>query len=292
MKNVKTGHAKPIVCLDAGHYGKYNRSPVVPAYYESDMNWKLHRMLKEELEKYPIQVRTTRADKDKDLDLVPRGNTSSGCDLFLSLHSNAADTESAKYVVAMYQVDDNCGDIDAQSKAVAAILAKTVGETMDLPYQTWSTKSSKDRDGNGYKDDYYGVLRGAHSVGTAGVIVEHGFHTHTATAQWLLQDSNLRKLAEAEAKAIADWFGVSKLPKKTPTVTVTLPVIYPYDKNEHVEAMQALLIGYGYSCGPEGVDGSCGGATQKALKQYQQDSELDVDGKCGPATWGSLLRQK
>lgn len=30
------------ICLDAGHYGKYNRSPAVKTYYESDMNWKLH----------------------------------------------------------------------------------------------------------------------------------------------------------------------------------------------------------------------------------------------------------
>ena len=52
MKNVKAGHTRPIVCIDAGHYGKYNRSPAVPAYYESDMNWKLHLMLEEELEKY------------------------------------------------------------------------------------------------------------------------------------------------------------------------------------------------------------------------------------------------
>lgn len=36
MKNVKSGHAQPVVCLDAGHFGKYNRSPVVPDYYETD----------------------------------------------------------------------------------------------------------------------------------------------------------------------------------------------------------------------------------------------------------------
>ncbi len=33
MKNVKSGHAQPIICLDAGHYGKYNRSPAIPEYY-------------------------------------------------------------------------------------------------------------------------------------------------------------------------------------------------------------------------------------------------------------------
>lgn len=210
MKNVKTGHKQPIVCLDAGHYGKYNRSPVVPDYYESDMNWKLHLLLKAELEKYGIQVKTTRADKAKDLALEARGKASKDADLFISLHSNATDAESTKYVVAMYQVDDNCGEMDEQSKAFAGVLAKTVGEVMGLPYQTWNTKSSSDRDGNGYKDDYYGVLRGAHTVHTPGVIIEHGFHTNTATTKWLLVDSNLKKLAEAEAKTIAEWFDVKQ----------------------------------------------------------------------------------
>lgn len=198
------------ICLDAGHYGKYNRSPVVPEYYESDMNWKLHILLKAELEKYGIQVITTREDKSKDLGLEARGKASKGCDLFLSLHSNAADSEATKYAVVMHQVDDNCGDMDEKSKAIAGLLAKTVGNVMGLPYQTWSTKSSSDRDGNGYKDDYYGVLRGAHTVHTPGVIIEHGFHTNTATAKWLLVEANLKKLAEAEAKTIAEWFNVKK----------------------------------------------------------------------------------
>ena len=214
MKNVKTGHNKPIVCLDAGHHGKYNQSPVVKSYYESEMNWKLHLLLKAALEKYGIKVITTRANKDKDLDLEARGKASKDCDLFTSLHSNADDAESTKYVVAMYQVDDNCGEMDEQSKAFAGMLAKTVGTVMGLPYQTWSTKSSSDRDGNGYKDDYYGVLRGAHTVHTPGVIIEHGFHTHTATAKWLQDENNLKKLAEAEAKTIAEWFDVDKIPEK------------------------------------------------------------------------------
>ena len=202
------------ICLDAGHFAKYNRSPVVPEYYESDMNWKLHLLLKKYLEEYGIEVITTRSNKDKDMALVDRGKASKGADLFISLHSNATSNEATNFVVAMHMVDDNCGDMDEQSKAFAGVLAKAVGAVMGLPYQTWSTESSADRDGNGYKDDYYGVLRGAHTVHTPGVIIEHGFHTNTATTKWLLVDSNLDKLAKAEAKVIADWFGVKKPEEK------------------------------------------------------------------------------
>lgn len=290
MKNVKTGHKVPIVCLDAGHYGKYNRSPVVADYYESDMNWKLQNLLKAELEKYGIQVKTTRADKAKDLALESRGKASKDCDLFISLHSNAASAESTKYVVAMYQVDDNCGEMDEQSKAFATNIAKTVGTVMGLPYQTWNTKSSSDRDGNGYKDDYYGVLRGAHTVHTAGVIIEHGFHTNTATAKWLLVDANLKKLAEAEAKTIAEWFDVKK--KEEPVVitfTLTLKELSEGDEGEQVKALQQLLMANGIKLPKYGADGDFGAETKAGVIEYQRKKGLAADGIAGPNTWKSLL---
>lgn len=286
MKNVKTGHDHPIVCLDAGHYGKYNRSPVNKDYYESDMNWKLHNLLRAELEKYGIEVKVTRTDKNKDMDLTDRGAASEGCDLFISIHSNATDNEAVNYVVAMYQVDDNCGEMDEQSKTFAAKLAETVGTVMDLPYQTWYTKSSKDRDGNGYKDDYYGVLRGAHAVHTPGVIIEHGFHTNTATVNWLLKDSNLQKLAVAEAKTIAEWFGVDN-------VEVELPVLTKGDKGSTVAALQRLLVSCGFTMINNGkrygVDGSFGAATQNTVKKFQAANGLTPTGVVDLQTWQKLL---
>ena len=300
MKNVKTGHTRPIVCIDAGHYGKYNRSAVVPEYYESDMNWKLHLMLEEELEKHGVQVVLTRTDKSKDMDLVQRGKASNGCDLFLSIHSNAADRESADYVAVYHLTDDTTTTIDDQSKELAKMLAPVIADLMDTKEggKAISRKASGDRNGDGImNDNYYGVLHGARIVGTPGLILEHSFHTNTKAAKWLMDDNNLRKMAVAEAKIIAEWFDVAKAEDKPEesakrTISATFPVIYPSDKNQFVEVMQALLIGYGYSCGSSGVDGSNGPATQKALKQYQRDSELDTDGYCGPATWASLLRQK
>ena len=77
------------ICLDAGHYGKYNRSPAVPEYYESDMNWKLHLMLKARLEEYEgVEVIQTRENQETDKTLFERGCMSEGCDLFLYLCEN------------------------------------------------------------------------------------------------------------------------------------------------------------------------------------------------------------
>lgn len=213
MKNVKAGHKRPMVCLDAGHYGKYNRSPVVPEYYESDMNWKLHLMLKAQLEAYGIEVKTTRATQEKDLSLYKRGAASKGFDLFLSIHSNASDTESIDHPVGIYMVDDKDSTIDEQSKELAVLLSEVVQKVMKTKTkaQQYTRLSSNDRDGDGeLNDDYYGVLNGAHQVGTAGVILEHSFHTNTRATKWLLKDSNLEKLAVAEAEALAAYFGMEK----------------------------------------------------------------------------------
>lgn len=76
MNNVNSGAIQPIVCIDAGHYGKRNRSPVVAEYYESEMNWKLQNYQKYELEKYGVQVITTRKDQQKDMTLITRGKAS------------------------------------------------------------------------------------------------------------------------------------------------------------------------------------------------------------------------
>lgn len=70
---------------------------------------------------------------------------------------------------------------------------------------------------------------------------------------------------------------------------MTMPVLCSGSKGNTVKALQALLVGYGYSVGSSGLDGSFGPATRSALVQYQSATGLDPDGVCGPATWSSLL---
>lgn len=209
MRNVKSGHTRPIVCLDAGHYGKYNRSPAVKDYYESDMVWKLHLLQKAELEKYGIEVRLTRTEQAKDLALTTRGKASDGCDLFISDHSNAVGNvvnESVDRPVAIVQ-------LDGKGNELGEALVKTIREVMGTNQAGRVTT----RKGNG--GEYYGVLRGAAAVGTIGMILEHSFHTNTRATKWLMDDTNLQALAAAEAKTIAGWFDVTEVAGSTETST-------------------------------------------------------------------------
>lgn len=204
------------IMLDAGHYGKYNRSPANAAYYESDFAFKFTNMLAEELKAYGFAVGKTRADQAKDLGLQARGKAAAGYDLFISIHTNAVGSgvnNTVDYPVAITMVDDARVDIDETSKAVGEILAQVVAATMDTNQaaRTYTKKSSNDRDGNGiYDDEYYGVLHGAKMVGVPGIILEHSFHTNTRATEWLLKHSNLQRMAEAEAEAMAKYYGMQK----------------------------------------------------------------------------------
>ena len=293
MKNVKKGNTRPVVCLDAGHCAKQNRSDAVPEFYESEVNWKLQELLADRLENYDIKVVKTRSDQNKDMELTLRGKQAKDSDLFISIHVNAAENVNANYVLGVYMVDDDCGEMDEQSKDAALLLSSCVAQIMGVKSETWERKSSSDRDKNGYKDDYYGVLRGAHSVGTAGLILEHGFYTNKAQAKFLMDEDNLKKLADAEAEKIADWFGIEKKKQENTVIgnpyQLELMSIRRGSRGTQVEALQALLIAKGFSVGDSGIDGSFGPMTEKTVKKFQQELGLETDGIAGPQTMYALL---
>ena len=186
------------ICLDAGHAGKENQSPVFPSYYESDFNWKLHLKLKKELEAYGIEVILTRKTQAEELGTKSRGRKAEGSNLFLSIHANAADRESADYPLAIVPVN---GSGDSLGKKLGACI-RDVMDT-DEPADMWSKKTDSGA-------DWYGVINGAAQVGVPGIILEHSFYTNERMARWMMEDTNLQKLAKAEATVIADHFGIKK----------------------------------------------------------------------------------
>ena len=191
---------KKKICIDAGHYGKYNRSPVVPEYYESDMVWKLHLMQKEILEGYGFEVILTRGSQAADRELYSRGYAAKGCMLFISDHSNACSREEVDYPV-VYHGHDNIGGCSVPSREPAVVIASAMGTA-----QAGRTATRRNSSGG----EYYGVLRGARAAGLSDYyIIEHSFHTNARMTRWLLDDANLRKLAEAECRAIAEHYGMA-----------------------------------------------------------------------------------
>ena len=180
------------VWLDAGHYGNYNAG-AVKGYYESVRMWKLTELLAKELTARGITVIKTRSNQATDLALTSRGRKAKGCDLFLSMHSNAAGAESVDYPVAYVPLNGTGTTIGHK---LADIVADVMGTV-----QKGRTATRRGSTGA----DYYGVIRGAVSVGVPGIILEHSFHTNPKAAAWLMSDANLAKLANAEADCISAW---------------------------------------------------------------------------------------
>lgn len=193
--------AKVKIMLDAGHYDNYNQSPAVPEYWESKMTWKLQNFLIEALSIYrDVEVGTTRTDQTKDLSLEKRGKAAEGCDLFISLHSNACDTETVDRV-------DFYAPLDGKNRSheFAKMAAEAVADLMGVSGGYVKTKEATNEKGA----DYYSVMYWANRVKCPMYFIfEHSFHTNAKAARWLLNDDNLRKLAELEADIIAEWFGL------------------------------------------------------------------------------------
>lgn len=78
------------------------------------------------------------------------------------------------------------------------------------------------------------------------------------------------------------------------TVKIEMNVLVRGAKGEQVKTLQRLLIALGYKMESNGktygVDGSFGGATERAVCAFQKAEGLTVDGHVGAATWGKLLK--
>lgn len=266
------------IVLDPGHGQNYNKGAVAP-YYEGNQMFKLAYYLKPELERYGIAVKVTRSKVTDDPALSTRGKAAKGYDLFLSLHSNAPGNNASNYsAIRGTSIYDS---VTRPNKALADALGQAIAKTMGHNF-----RGTNHRRGN--NGDFYGVLRNAIAVGVpSAILIEHGFHTNPDDCRWLLDDNNLKKLAKAEAEVIAAHYKI--IVKEDPNLRYG-QTLKKGAKGSQVKRLQEDLIklGYGKHMEPYGADGSFGAATERAVKAFQADHKLAVDGSVGPATQAKI----
>lgn len=184
------------ICIDAGHSRGQNRSPAVPAYVEGDQMFLLQRYLRAALLRYGFGVICTRRCPEDDPGLSRRGATAEACSLFLSLHSAAGTpSENVDEVRVWYPANGPEEHLARElSEVVAAVMC-----TVQPPRHCPSSSS-------GHGD--CAVLPYVAAEGSMALVVEHSFHTQRRAALWLLSRANLRRLAEAEAALLAEYFGM------------------------------------------------------------------------------------
>jgi len=131
--------------------------------------------------------------------------------------------------------------------------------------------------------------------GHCGIYIGNGLAVE-ATPKWKdgVQITAVHNIGNKNGFNGRSWKKHGKLPYVTyetapERYSLDFPVIGKGYKGELVESVQTLLIQKGYSCGPSGVDGSFGAATEKAVRAYQDDCEQDVNGIVDRDTMGCLL---
>lgn len=119
-------------------------------------------------------------------------------------------------------------------------------------------------------------------VGNGKVIEASG-----TTAGVITSDITHRKWVEwGELKGIS--YDDQTEPQKPEPSPDLRPTLRRGDKGKWVISLQTALLNRGYDLGSYGVDGDYGKATQAAVKAFQRDNGLSMDGICGPKTWAAI----
>ncbi|MBO4452309.1 MAG: N-acetylmuramoyl-L-alanine amidase [Clostridia bacterium] len=261
------------IMLDPGHSGtNRNCSPAVPGYCESRFTWEYAKYLKKALKKTGFfDVALTRSSINDDPEVTKRGRSAKGYSLLISVHTNASADKKKDRVVVYRQIGNAPYAVTAKkfSNSIAPVLNKAMGCK-----EKYAVKTRK-----GSRGDYYGVLRGAASVGTPAVLIEHSYHTNERAATRLLNVWNLKSLAYVTCKVICGFFGADAgYPGKLPRLAGG-KAVKKGAKGRRVKKLQCFLNWFGnYALE---VDGSFGKKTENAVKDFQEKEGLEPDGSFG-----------
>lgn len=209
-----------VVVLDAGH-GGYDGGTDVGVQNEKVYNLKIAEYLRDCLEKDGrFKVIMTR-ESDEYLKFLPRAlyALDNNADLFLSLHCNSSDYKSARGSEAYISVVE-----EFSAYSLADKLLTKIASAVDIPYGKvesrsdtgdelgiyyWNAEKQWDMPGEaslGLKSDYYSVNTWCSKFGVPSIIVEHGYLSNAADSKIIDSDENLKKIAAAEAEALAEYY--------------------------------------------------------------------------------------
>lgn len=111
---------------------------------------------------------------------------------------------------------------------------------------------------------------------------------------WVIHCSGTVKKEQLSKLKVTHWAipvcmsGDAPVPTPTPTPSTDKPTLRRGSSGEYVTLLQTKLIQMGYDCGQTGADGKYGDKTVAAVKAFQRDAGLTVDGVCGKNTWAAL----
>lgn len=180
---------------------------------------------------------------------------------------NTLNTQAKAVGYDLSKIKTKCNCDCSSLQNVAAVAAKTPGVTYGS--NGWTTSSMLAAlKAAGYKIITASAYLTSSAYCVRGAIyVKAGSHTVCGLSNGSKASQTLKK-AGASGN-VSSGAGESRILKRGMT-------------GEDVRDMQEGLIAAGYGCGPDGADGDFGANTEAALKSFQADYGLEVDGEYGP----------
>ena len=213
----QTKNGNIVVVLDPGHGGS-DGGAVANGLQEKDLNLKIAKYCKEELEQYSgVTVYMTRegdsylGDRvgDAASDLANRVSKAKewGADLLVSIHINSGGGQG----VEVYYPNSNYNATIGKNGEDSA--QQILDELVKLGLKSRGIKIrtvSYDKYPDGSLEDWYGIIRRSKYAGFTGIIVEHAFIDNVNDAVKLKDESFLKQCGIADATGIAKHYGLSK----------------------------------------------------------------------------------
>lgn len=119
---------------------------------------------------------------------------------------------------------------------------------------------------------------------------EHVFHDNLEDATWF--HTHMNEIAESAAKGLCEYFGIPYVApsndNKPAIPSTTTTILRKGSTGAEVKSLQKKLLQIGYYLGSYGADGDYGDATVTAVRKFQKDNSLAVDGEAGPNTLAAV----
>jgi len=120
------------------------------------------------------------------------------------------------------------------------------------------------------------------NVNCPSTLIEAGFMTNFGEAKLMLNPNFTLSVGESTCKGVCEYLGVPYVSRDL----INYPVIRQGSRGNFVTILQYILNQYGYNLTADGI---FGGATARAVIDFQKNNNLTQDGIVGRNTWKALL---
>ena len=204
------------IILDPGHGGNQSGAMAKDEErtLEKDLNLQIALLLKEELESYENVIVSFTRETDKDVDLDRRSEIAEeeNADLLVSLHNNALG-DNSKYDHGSFVIASKGNYRKVLAKREQNLACNILNELSKLGLKDQGILLRESEEGetypNGEKADYYRIIKAGINNNRMQILIEHAYiDNKNDFEQFLSTNEALSRLAEADAKGIARYYGL------------------------------------------------------------------------------------